>query len=121
MGQIVRQLSSANTWTGAIQMSGRFNFVLKGATAFEGTVRLQRSFINPYGQQVSTHPPVWENLINPDLTATSADPHNFTPDALTEQAFAWAPNEPEKEGVWYRAGIPTGGYTSGTVEIRISQ
>ena len=84
-------LTEQNTFSEAVRLLGRFNFSLAGTWA--GTVFVQRSF---------------------DAGMTWRDVNSYT--ANIEDGG----NEAEI-GVIYRAGFKTGGYTSGTADVRLSQ
>ena len=90
-----------------------FNLVLEqGAAAWNGTIRVQRSFSSPYHGSTA----LWKNLENPDVS--TGDLRDFTPSEVTiaqNSVFF----EPEG-GVFYRVGCEAGDYTSGQLKIRIS-
>jgi len=92
-------LTAENTFTDAIQIFGPFNFSLSGT--FVASVIVQRSFYTP-------------------ATGTWGDWHDVSSAYTTpKEDIGIAPSN--GEGVQYRAGIKTGDYTSGTIEVRISQ
>ena len=84
-------LTAQNTYTAAVEIFGEFNFSLSGT--WVATVFIQRSF---------------------DAGVTWVDVASYTAN-IQDTGF-----EPES-GVFYRAGIKTGGYTSGTIVVRLSQ
>lgn len=84
-------LTAQNTFTDPVQIMGPFNFSLSGT--WVATVYIQRSF---------------------DSGATWLDVATYTAN-IEDIGY-----EPEVR-VLYRAGIKTGGYTSGTVVVRIAQ
>ena len=84
-------LTAQNTYTPAVYLLGTFNFSLSGT--WVGTVTIQRSF---------------------DRGTTWQDVASYTSNIED------AGTEPEG-GVLYRAGPKTGGYTSGTMVVRLSQ
>lgn len=84
--------TAQNTFSGTMRFRGPFNFSITGTWA--GTVHVQRAFSGS--------------------SATWHDVDSFT--ANTSKVG----NEPER-GVYYRAGIKTGNYTSGTAALRFSQ
>ena len=83
--------ATENTYTTAIYISGYFNLSISGTWA--GTVTVQRSW---------------------DLGTSWVDVSTYT--ANTQKVGF----EPE-ENIQYRVGIKTGGYTSGTAVMRLSQ
>ena len=83
-------ITAQNTFTGAIQLHGQFNFSLRGT--FSATITVQRSYDN----------------------STWHDVEEFTAE-VERVGF-----EPESN-VWYRAGVKTGDYNSGTANVRLSQ
>jgi len=92
MVKTTKSIAAQNTFATAIELAaGQFNLSLSGT--WVATVYVQRSF---------------------DKGSTWMDVDSFT--ANTEQVGY----EPEGE-VYYRFGVKTGGYTSGTVVGRISQ
>jgi len=88
---VTKSIGAHNIYSDWVPLQGVFNFSLSGT--FAGTVHVQRSF---------------------DKGVTPSDVDSFT--AVTEQVGY----EPEAV-VWYRAGIKTGGYTSGTAVVRLGQ
>ena len=86
-----RSITGANQYTDAVEVVGYFNLSISGTWA--GTLTVQRSF---------------------DDGATWYDV-----DTLTDNTQEYG-LEPEG-GVWYRAGIKVGEYTSGTCVVRLSQ
>jgi len=86
-----KSISSENTFSDGVLMSGYFNFSISGT--WSGTVTLQRSF-----DDGST----WLDV---DTRISNIEEFGI---------------EPER-GVQYRAGIKTGAYTSGAAVIRLSQ
>ena len=88
---VTASLTAENTFTGVVPITGKFNFSISGT--FVATIFIQRSF---------------------DAGATWLDVNSYTAPIQTSG------EEPEK-GVLYRAGIKTGGFTSGTAVLRISQ
>jgi len=93
MGQRLqtRSISAENLYTDSAEIQGYFNISISGTWA--GTVTVQRSF---------------------DLGSTWYDVATWT---ANTQEYGF---EPERR-VYYRAGIKTGEYTSGTAVIRLSQ
>lgn len=86
-----RSISNENLFTDAVEMLAYFNISVSGT--WGGTVTVQRSF---------------------DGGSTWLDVATWT--ANTEE-FGF---EPER-GIWYRVGIKTGDYGSGTAVVRLSQ
>lgn len=86
-----RTVTQENTFTDAVGLTGYFNLSISGTWA--GTVTVQRSY---------------------DLGSTWYDVDTWT--ANTEEYGL----EPER-GVQYRVGVKTGGHTSGSVVLRLSQ
>ena len=99
IARVTADLTAGDSFSAPVRLRGRFNFVLSGG--FAAAVRLQRSFADPAG---------------------SADWHDI-PDAFGNALFSGpvAMVGEEPEGAWYRFGIASGGYTSGTASGRISQ
>jgi len=99
IARVTAALATGDSFSAPVRLRGRFNFVLTGS--FAASVRLQRSFADPAG---------------------SADWHDI-PDGLGNTEFtgpvAFVGEEPE--GAWYRFGIASGDYTSGTASGRLSQ
>ena len=86
---ITLSISAQNTFSDSMPIRGEFDLSLSGTWA--GTVYIQRSF---------------------DVGATWVDVQSYTAnieDRGTEPC----------DGVWYRFGVKTGGYTSGTVVGRL--
>lgn len=84
-------LTAQNTFCAATVLNGQFNVAIWGT--FSATVTVQRSF---------------------DAGSTWLDVEQFT-EAVQRIGF-----EPETN-IQYRVGVKTGDYTSGTVNVRISQ
>ena len=93
MGQRLqtRSISAENLYTDSAEIQGYFNISISGTWA--GTVTAQRSF---------------------DLGSTWFDVATWT---ANTQEYGY---EPERK-VYYRVGIKTGEFTSGTAVIRLSQ
>lgn len=83
----------ADSFTTKALFLGRFNVSVSGSS-WAGTVDLQRSF---------------------DGGSTWVDVDSWT--ANTEAVV----NEPQAAGLYYRIGMKNGGYTSGTVYLRLSK
>ena len=88
---ITRTITGANQYTDAIEVVGYFNLSISNTWA--GTLTVQRSF---------------------DDGATWHDVDTWTENT---QEYGLEP----EGGVWYRAGIGVGDYTSGTCVVRLSQ
>ena len=86
-----RSIAGENLFTDAVELMGYFNLSISGT--WVGTVTVQRSF---------------------DKGSTWYDVAGWT---TNTQEYGL---EPEK-GIQYRVGIKTGGYTSGTCIVRMSQ
>ena len=86
-----RTITAENQFTDPAEVVGYFNLAISGTWA--GTVTVQRSF---------------------DKGSTWYDVDTWT---ANTQEYGF---EPER-GIQYRVGIKTGGYTSGTCVVRISQ
>ena len=84
-------LTAQNTFGGSVEVRGLFNFSLSGT--WVGTVHLQRSF---------------------DAGSSWLDVDSFTSNVETFGTES-------EDGVYYRVGVKTGNYTSGTVVERVSQ
>jgi len=84
-------LSAQNSWTPAVPVFGPFDFSLSGT--FVATVFIQRS---------------------KDAGVTWRDVNSY-------QAPLETSGTQNTDGYLYRAGIKTGGYTSGTVVVEIAQ
>jgi hypothetical protein len=91
LGKAEKSITAENSFSDKIQLRGKFNLSLSGT--WEGTVTVQRSF---------------------DNGTTWVDVKTYT--ANTEQVG----EEPEPT-VFYRFGVKTGEYTSGTVVGRLSR
>jgi hypothetical protein len=89
---VTASLTAQNTFTSVVPITGAFNFSLSGTWA--GTVFIQRSF---------------------DNGTTWLDVASYTAN-IEDTGY-----EPEAGAPLYRAGIKTGGYTSGTAVLRISK
>lgn len=89
-----KTITAQNQWTEAVQAScGAFNLSVSGT--FTAVVTVQRSF---------------------DEGLTWLDVHELT------AAAELRGEEPEQSHpVWYRAGVKSGGFTSGSVVVRISR
>ena len=85
-------ISAQNTFTPAMKIRGKFNLSLSGT--WVATVFVQRAYEDA--------PTTWFDVQS--YTANIED--------IGEEA---------EEGVLYQVGVKTGGYTSGTVVVRISQ
>lgn len=83
---------AAGTFTTTIRMPNRFNVSISGTWA--GTVYLQRSF---------------------DTGTTWLDVDSFTTNIETTV------DDPQTGGPYYRIGMKNGGYTSGTVVLRLTK
>lgn len=101
-GQTVSaSITAENTFTNAIQVTGvgaTRNFAIQITGTFVGTVHLQRSLdsdAGPWADVSGTGP--WTAPVSTSLT-----------DGLDNQI------------AWYRIGIKTGNYTSGTAEVRLT-
>ena len=91
-GQVATaSLTAQNTWTDPLYLMGPFNFSLSGT--WVATVYIQRSF---------------------DDGATWLDVASYTAN-IEDTGY-----EPEVRAL-YRAGVKSGGYTSGTIVLRIAQ
>lgn len=91
-GQVAAaSLTAQNTWTDPLYLMGPFNLSLSGT--WVATVFIQRSF---------------------DDGVTWLDVASYTAN-IEDTGY-----EPEVRAL-YRAGVKTGGYTSGTVVVRVSQ
>ena len=88
---ITASLTAHNTFSNPAELIGYFNISISGT--WVGRVTAQRSF---------------------DSGSTYRDMRTWEKNA-EEYGF-----EPER-GVYYRVGVKTGHYTSGTVELRIAQ
>lgn len=86
-----RSITAENQFTDSIELISYFNLSLSGT--WSATVTIQRSF---------------------DQGSTWYDVNTFT-ENTQEYGF-----EPER-GVYYRGGVKTGAFTSGTVVLRLSQ
>ena len=86
-----RAISAQNTFTTAVALFGPFSLSISGT--WVGTVTIQRSF---------------------DSGTTWLDVQNYTAN------FEDTGNEPRRTTL-YRVGFKTGGYTSGTANVRIGQ
>ena len=84
-------LTAQNTFTDILRVRGKFNISISGTWA--GTIAVQRKFNDG---------------------SSYVDVEAFT--ANTEKT-----GEEIEAGVDYRVGFKTGGYTSGTAEVRISK
>jgi len=91
---VERTITAQNQFTDSIQLKGPFNFSVSGS--FSATVTIQRSFVAPEDT------PVWQDVST--YTASRED-IGISPD----------------ERIWWRAGVKTGQFTSGSVDVRISQ
>lgn len=90
-GVVTASVSAQDTFTSWMQAQGQFNISVSGTWA--GTVTLQRRF---------------------GTSGSALDVEAYT--ANTEKQAVEA-----EDDVYYRAGVKTGEYTSGTAELRISQ
>jgi hypothetical protein len=91
-GYATASITAQNTFSDSVMLRGPFNVLITGT--FSATVTLQRSFDN--GSTWIDHPTTWTT---PTWTT------------VTECEY----------GVLYRIGVKTGGFTSGTAVLRISQ
>lgn len=100
-GQVVEaSISSENTFTSAIEVTGigsERNVTLEIAGTFVATVKVQRSFDSSAGP--------WINYPGLSYTAPTLTSFNDTLD---------------NQRMWYRIGINTGDYTSGTADVTLS-
>ncbi len=89
-----KTITAQNQWTDPAQAPcGKFNLSVSGA--FTATVTVQRSF---------------------DNGLTWLDAHQLTAPAELRG------DEPEQSHpVWYRAGVKTGDFTSGSIVVRLSR
>jgi hypothetical protein len=85
-------ITAQNTFCDAIILEGGFNFSLYGS-GWVATVEVQKKYDGE-----SDWRPVGQYTSPTEL-----------------------PGFEDEEGISYRAGVPTGGYTSGTVKVRLSQ
>lgn len=89
---VTAAITAENTFTSGIQLRGTFNLSIAGT--WVATVTVQRSFDGTTWLDVE------------DYTANT-------------QKIGEASNQ--GESVWYRVGVKTGNYTSGTCNVRLSQ
>ncbi len=99
IARVTADLTAGDSFSAPVRLRGRFNFVLSGS--FAASVRLQRSFADPASAAA------WHDIPDGFGSATFSGPVTMVGD--------------EPEGAWYRFGIASGDYTSGTVNGRISQ
>jgi len=85
-----RSIAAESLFTDSLELKGHFNISLSGT--WVGTLTVQRSF---------------------DSGSTWFDVKTFTQNA---QEYGYEP----EGGIYYRAGVKTGEYTSGTVVVRLS-
>ena len=84
-------ISTDNLFTAPTNLQSYFNLSISGT--WQGTLTVQRSF---------------------DFGSTWYDVKNWT---ANTQEYGFEP----EGGVWYKAGIKTGNYTSGICVVRLSQ
>lgn len=85
-------ITAENVFTDALQLTGRFNLSISGT--FVATATLQRSFNNSSWKDIQTFSTETEEI---------GEASNGT------------------EAVFYRIGVKTGAFTSGTMNVRLSR
>lgn len=99
LGYVERSITAENQFTDPIETSGEvFNFSVSGT--FVATVTIQRRF------RTSVDPLTWTDWFDMETYTTGYEDIGFMP---------------RSEKVQVRAGVKTGGFTSGTVVVRISR
>lgn len=98
---VEESLSSDGAASSAVRLVGWFNVDITPSADWVGQLRIQYSFDDDRSN--------WQNEYN-------------------EADFNWGDVvgrvvgvEREREGVWFRAAIPAGGYTAGSIKVRFSQ
>lgn len=94
-------LSSDGETGDPVRLVGYFNIEIIPSSDWVGELRLQYSFEDDQSR--------W------------ADEYNETDFNWGDVVGRVVGLETEREGLWYRAAIPTGGYTSGSVRVRFSK
>jgi hypothetical protein len=112
---VTASLSAENTFTDAIKITGtgarrRVHVVVTGT--WVATIRAQRRY---------TENGTWEDVPAQafSLVATSSGSNNWD-GSETANFDKWVTDFNDNETVYYRVGIKTGGYTSGTAVIELS-
>ena len=96
---VTADIAAENTYSDPLFLRGPYNFKLGGT--FSATVNLQKSYANPAGTAN------WDNVADTFGVEDFTGPTQMIGD--------------EPEGAWYRFGVATGDYSSGTVSGRLSQ
>ena len=94
-------LSSDGAIGPEVRINGYFNLEITPSSDWVGELRIQYSFLDDRS--------VWGDEYNEN---------DFNWGDVVGRVVGW---ETERGGLWYRAAIPSGGYTSGSIKVRFSQ
>jgi hypothetical protein len=97
---VEKSITADNQFTDPIRMRG--NFVLETGGTFVANVVLQRR---------NSADDSWKDITSDDAGTVRT----------ITGVGVWPCYEPTKDGAEYRAGVKTGGYTSGPVIVRLTQ